>query len=40
MVRFHKEMIKAKELNFNIITANEGAWVSGYLETNLGGAPK
>jgi len=40
MVRFHKEMIKAKELNYNPITAKEGNWVSGYLESNLGGAPK
>lgn len=40
MVRFHKEMIKAKELNFNPITTNEGTWVSGYLESNLGGTPK
>lgn len=40
MVRFHKEMVKAKELNFNPITANEGSWVSGYLEKNLGGTPR
>jgi len=39
MIRFHKEMVKAKELNFNPTTANEGAWVSGYLEKNLGGTP-
>ena len=39
MVRFHKSMVKAKELNFTDITANEGAWVSGYLESNLGGSP-
>lgn len=39
MVRFHKEMVKAKVLNFNPITANEGTWVSGYLERNLGGTP-
>ncbi|RMD92002.1 MAG: hypothetical protein D6813_06640 [Calditrichaeota bacterium] len=39
MVRFHREMVKAKELNFNPITANEGTWVSGYLERNLGGTP-
>lgn len=40
MVRFHKSMIKAKELNSNPITANEGTWVSGYLEKNLGGSPQ
>ena len=40
MVRFHKEMVKAKNLNFNPVTANEGNWVSGYLETNLGGTPE
>jgi hypothetical protein len=40
MVRFHKEMVKAKELNFTPVTANEGTWVSGYLEANLGGTPK
>ncbi len=40
MVRFHKEMNKAKLLNFNPITANEGTWVSGYLENSLGGTPK
>lgn len=39
MVRFHKEMVKAKKLNFSAITANEGEWVSGYLESNLGGTP-
>jgi hypothetical protein len=39
MVRFHKEMVKAKELNFTPITTNEGTWVSGYLESNLGGTP-
>lgn len=39
MVRFHKEMVKAKELHFSPITANEGTWVSGYLERNLGGTP-
>lgn len=40
MVRFHKEMVKAKELNFNTMSANEGIWVSGYLEANLGGTPE
>ena len=40
MVRFHKEMVKAKKLNHTTITANEGTWVSGYLEKNLGGTPK
>ena len=40
MVRFYKEMVKAKKLNFTPITGNEGTWVSGYLEANLGGTPK
>lgn len=40
MVRFHKEMVKAKNLNYTSITGNEGTWVSGYLEVNLGGTPK
>lgn len=40
MVRFHKEMVKAIKLNFTAITANEGTWISGYLESNLGGTPK
>jgi hypothetical protein len=40
MVRFHKEMIKAKELNFTPVTGNEGNWVSGYLESNLGVTPE
>lgn len=39
MIRFHKEMIKAKTLKYTPITANEGTWVSGYLESNLGGTP-
>jgi hypothetical protein len=39
MVRFHKEMVKAIERNFNAVTVNEGTWVSGYLEANLGGTP-
>lgn len=39
MLRFHKEAVKAKQLNFNAIAANEGAWVSAYLERNLGGNP-
>lgn len=40
MIRFHKEMVKAKLLNFTSTTANEGTWVSGYLESNLGGTPE
>jgi len=39
-VRFWKETEKAKRLNFNPLTANEGEWVTGYLEKNLGGTPK
>lgn len=39
-VRFWKEADKAKRLNFNPIPANEGEWVTGYLERNLGGTPK
>lgn len=40
MVRFYKIMVKAKKLKFTPITANEGRWVSGYLELSLGGSPK
>ncbi len=39
MVRFHKEMVKAKKIAFNAAAANEGSWVSAYLEKNLGGTP-
>ncbi len=39
MVRFHHQMVRAKELAFTPITENEGTWVSGYLESNLGGTP-
>ena len=39
MVRFHREMVKSRELHFHPIAANEGAWVSDYLERNLGGSP-
>jgi hypothetical protein len=35
-VRFWKESDKAKRLNFNPLTANEGEWVTAYLEKNLG----
>ncbi len=38
-VRFWKEEVEARDLNFNSSSANEGAWVSGYLEKNLGGTP-
>jgi hypothetical protein len=38
-VRFWKEEIEARDLNFQSSAANEGAWVSGYLEKNLGGTP-
>ena len=40
MVRFHKAMTMAMKINFNAIAANEGNWVSGYLESNLGGTPE
>lgn len=40
MIRFHKEMIKAKTLDFHSSAANEGYWVSSYLEKNLGGKPE
>lgn len=40
MVRFHREMVKARELQFTPVTANEGTWVSGYLERHLGGTPQ
>lgn len=39
-IRFWKETDKAKRLKFNPVTANEGEWVTGYLESNLGGTPK
>jgi hypothetical protein len=39
-VRFWREAVKARDLNFHPAAANEGAWVSGYLEANLGGTPK
>ncbi len=39
MVRFHKEMVKAVQRDVTPVTANEGRWVSGYLEKNLGGTP-
>ena len=39
-VRFWKEAIKSRDLNFHPSAANEGTWVSGYLETNLGGTPR
>lgn len=40
MVRFHKEASKAAKLNFQASAANEGKWVSAYLESNLDGTPK
>jgi len=40
MLRFHKEMLRSKNLNFNPIATNEGNWVSAYLEKNLGGTPE
>lgn len=39
MVRFHREMVRAKEVAHTPVTANEGTWVSAYLEANLGGTP-
>lgn len=39
MVRFHQQMVRAKELAFTPVTENEGTWVSAYLEANLGGTP-
>lgn len=40
MVRFWKECVNAWKLNFSPVAANEGEWVSQYLETNLGGTPE
>ncbi len=40
MVRFHKEAITAWKLNFSPIAANEGKWVSSYLESQLDGTPQ
>lgn len=39
MVRFHNEMVKSKEINFNPTATNEATWVSAYLQNNLGGTP-
>ncbi|MCB0662802.1 MAG: hypothetical protein KDC24_08680 [Saprospiraceae bacterium] len=36
MIRFYKEAKRAGELNFQEAAANEGRWVSAYLENNLG----
>jgi hypothetical protein len=38
-VRFWHEMDAAKKLKATPITANEGEWVTGYLESNLHGTP-
>jgi hypothetical protein len=38
-VRFWRECYKAKMLNLNKVAANEGDWVTSYLESNLGGTP-
>ncbi|MDH4068840.1 MAG: hypothetical protein OEV30_00295 [Ignavibacteria bacterium] len=38
-VRFWNEMNKAKQVGATPVTANEAAWVTGYLEKNLGGTP-
>lgn len=38
-VRFWSEMDRAKRLKATPLTANEGEWVTGYLERNLGGTP-
>ena len=40
MVRFHREARRAERLNIHPSAANEGKWVAGYLEKNLGGTPK
>jgi hypothetical protein len=39
MVRFYAACRRAQKLNFDPSAANEGAWVSGYLEAGLGGSP-
>lgn len=39
MIRFHQEASKAARLNFHPAASGEGAWVSTYLEDNLGGKP-
>jgi hypothetical protein len=38
-VRFWHEMDRAKRLKATPVTANEGEWVTGYLEANLHGTP-
>ena len=40
MTRFYKELVKAKQRKIHPAASNEGAWVSAYLEKNLGGTPK
>ena len=40
MIRFHKEAVKAGLLEFHPLAANEGKWVSLYLEKELGGRPR
>ena len=39
MYRFHKELVKAANLNYQKVAADEGAWVSAFLEVELGGTP-
>ena len=39
MLRFHRAMSKAEQLDFHPAAANEGKWVSAYLESKLGGSP-
>ncbi len=40
MLRFHEACLRARELNFDPSAANEGSWVTGYLESGLGGNPQ
>jgi len=40
MIRFWRETDKAERIAFNPVTANEGEWVTSYLEKNLGGTPE
>lgn len=39
MIRFHRSSQRAEELKVQEAAANEGTWVSAYLEDNLGGTP-
>lgn len=39
MTRFYRSCIRSARLNYHQAAANEGRWVSEYLQSNLGGPP-